>query len=86
MEMKDKLYCHHKSKISLVMKRFSLTCLGLISVISAIIIPTYISTTGNSKVVTEAQETKADNDLEENVEEKEENDNPELEDNLLAYE
>ena len=86
MEMKNKLFCHHKSKISLVMKRFSLTCLGALTVICSITIPTYISTLNNDKIVTEARETddnKEANDSPSDVEE--ENDSSE-EDNLLKYE
>ena len=86
MEMKNKLYCHHKSKISLVMKRFSLTCLGVITVVLTITIPTYISTSENQKVVTEARESDEQKEVEEVNDNEEENNNLNEDYNLLAYE
>lgn len=86
MEMKNKLFRHHKSKFALVVKQFSLTCLGVFAVLSAVAIPTYISTLGNQKVVTQAKEEngkeKQDNKAnEDSVENDKDN-----EEKLLAYE
>ena len=86
MEMKDKLYCHHKSKFSLVMKRFSLTCLGVISVLSAIAVPTYISTLKNDKVVTEASELESNKKSESKNPDNEKEDSLDSEEKILEYE
>lgn len=72
MEMKNKLFCHHKSKFSLVMKRFSLACLGAATVLTAVIVPTYLSILGNEKVITEASENDENKPVTEFQEESEE--------------
>lgn len=73
MKMNNKLFCHHKSKSSILMKEFSLTFLGVFTLMSTIAVPTYISTLSTQKIVTQASEEKenesnekdAQNELEE---------------------
>ena len=43
MTMKNKLYHHHKSKFSIVMRNFSLSVVGVFAFVAAISVPTYIS-------------------------------------------
>ena len=54
MKMKNKLYCHHKSKFSLVMRNFSIFFASFSFVAAAVAIPTYISIHVGEKVATEA--------------------------------
>lgn len=56
MEFKNKLFRHHKSKFTLVLRNFSLTCMGVLIVLGGIAIPTYISISSNLNVATEASE------------------------------
>ena len=56
VEFKNKLFRHHKSKFTLILRNFSLTCMGVLIVLGGIAIPTYISISSNLNVATEASE------------------------------
>ena len=56
MEMKNKLYRHHKSKASIVLRNFSLSFLGIFLAFSAITIPTYFSVRGDNRQQMQASE------------------------------
>lgn len=56
VEFKNKLFRHHKSKFTLALRNFSLTCMGVLIVLGGIAIPTYISISSNLNVATEASE------------------------------
>ena len=86
MEMKNKLYRHHKSKFVLIVKQFSLTCLGVFSVLSAIAIPTYITTLENQKIVTQAKEENPNEKTEKDTSGDNEESKEDSEEKLLAYE
>lgn len=77
MEMKNKLYRHHKSKVALIMRNFSISFLGLFIFGLAVTIPTYISIISDGGIPTLASEkdkdeTPEETPLEEYVEEEEE--------------
>ena len=61
MVFKNKLYRHHKSKFSLILRHFSFVCMGFVLVVSAIAIPTYISISTTLNIPTEASEVKEGN-------------------------
>ena len=63
MEMKNKLYMHHKSKTSLVLRNFSVAFFGFAFFLSAVTIPTYFSVREEYRIATQA----LDEDPEENV-------------------
>ena len=56
MKMKNKLYCHHKHKVSLVMRNFFFATLGIFVISLAVTIPTYLSIQKESGVPTLASE------------------------------
>ena len=56
MEMKNKLFRHHKSKASIVLRNFSLSFLGIFLAFSAITIPTYFSVRGDNRQQMQASE------------------------------
>ena len=89
MELKNKLYHHHKSKFVLAMKQLSFSMLSLVAVFSAVAIPTYISSISDQKVVTQAsEEVETQNDVkpeEKNAQENEEQEENQKEEKLLAY-
>jgi hypothetical protein len=66
MEMKNKLFHHHKSKFSIVMRNFSLSCLAIFGVVGAVTVPTYISIHQSQKSEMKASEVEEPNP-EENV-------------------
>lgn len=79
MEMKNKLFRHHKSKLSLFARNFSLACVGVFMVLGGIAIPTYFSISSNLNIVTQASEenttnlsTNPDDNPDENVDEESE--------------
>ena len=53
--MKNKLYKHHKSKSSFVVRRFSFTVLGLSLFAFAVSLPAYLNTHKDEKVPTLAE-------------------------------
>ena len=71
MEMKNKLYCHHKSKFALKMRNFAFVSLAIFLFASAITIPTYLSISQNGNVPTLASE-KEDHEEPKEIEEVEE--------------
>lgn len=79
MEMKNKLYHHHKSKFSLVVKKFSLCSLGVFGFIAMIAIPTYISTLSDTSKPLVAENENQEEVVEENVEQNDGNED------LLTY-
>ena len=81
MEMKNKLYCHHKSKAGMLTKQFSVALFGLSVAFGVVAVPTYISSLENNKVATLASEGEKENDANEN----DENSVTETEENLLEY-
>lgn len=56
MKMRNKLYCHHKSKLSLVARNLAFTSLGIFIFALAVSIPTYISINKGERVPTLASE------------------------------
>ena len=75
MNMKNKLYKHHKSKVFFYVRNISFVFVGLLGIGLSIAIPTYISSIKEQQISAKAQ-------AEENVEEEAEI--PETE-NLLNY-
>ena len=69
MEMKNKLFHHHKSKFSIVVRNFSLSCLAIFGTIGAITVPTYISIHQSVKSEMKASEVETENPTDETVEE-----------------
>ena len=55
MNMKNKLYKHHKSKSSFVVRELSFSVLGLSLVALAVALPAYFSTHKDEKVPTLAE-------------------------------
>ena len=86
MEMKNKLFCHHKSKFSLLLKRFSLTCIGVVSVIAAVTVPTYISMLEDSKAVAQETSENLNANKHENTSEESEQEDTNSEENILDNE
>ena len=64
MEMKNKLFHHHKSKFSIVMRNFSLSVTGVFLFVAALSVPTYISIHNEQKMEMKASEVEED-DLQE---------------------
>ena len=60
MQVKNKLYKHHRSKFVLVMRNLSITVTGLVAVFAIVAIPTYIS----EKNISKAEAEKANETLE----------------------
>lgn len=69
MEMKNKLFHHHKSKFSIVVRNFSLSCLAIFGVVGALSIPTYISIHQSEKTEMKASEVENENPVDEVEEE-----------------
>ena len=82
VEFKNKLYRHHKSKFSFVVRNFSLTFIGIFTVLGGIVIPTYISTLDTTNVVMKAEENDEVENSENTVEESHENEEEEV---LMSY-
>ena len=61
MTMKNKLYHHHKSKFSIVMRNFSLSVVGVFAFVAAISVPTYISIHNEQKMEMKATEVEEEN-------------------------
>ena len=61
VEFKNKLYRHHKSKFSFVVRNFSLTFIGIFTVLGGIAIPTYISVSNTLQIQTQAVEETLEN-------------------------
>ena len=72
MEMKNKLYRHHKSKFSLVLRNFSFAFMGAFLVLGGITIPTYISISSHLNIAAQAVEEKTENPPQNNSDDKEE--------------
>ena len=78
MEMKNKLYHHHKSKFSFVIRNFSIGFFGFAFLLSAVTIPTYFSvreqtryeiqavSETNEEETPDIEETETEEDQEEN--------------------
>lgn len=66
MEMKNKLFHHHKSKFSIVMRNFSLSVVGVFAFVAAISVPTYISIHNEQKMEMKATEVEQENLEQEN--------------------
>ena len=66
MEFKNKLYRHHKSKLSLVVRNFSFAFIGFFTVACSIVIPTYISISSSLEIQTQAAEEKVNDNNEQN--------------------
>ena len=75
MEMKNKLFRHHKSKMSLVVRNFSLAFVGVFTILGGITIPTYFSISRSLNVVTQAAEENNDDTLLKNTDDPVEDDN-----------
>ena len=69
MEMKNKLFHHHKSKFSIVVRNFSLSCLAIFAVVGALTVPTYISIHQQQKSEMKASEVVDENMDDSNEEE-----------------
>ena len=64
MEMKNKLFHHHKSKFSIVMRNFSLSVAGVFAFVAILTVPTYISIHNEQNMEMKASEVEED-DLQE---------------------
>ena len=60
MEMKNKLYKHHKRKVTFFLRNFSFAFFGLIAVIGSIAIPTYINVKTNENMMASAASEKSE--------------------------
>ena len=69
MKMKNKLYCHHKSKLALRLRNFAFVSLGIFVVSLAVVIPTYLSVASDKGVPTLASENEEVENVPEVVEE-----------------
>ena len=67
--MKNKLFHHHKSKFSIVVRNFSLSCLAIFGVIGAATVPTYISIHQSEKAEMKASEVTDENPVDDGTEE-----------------
>ena len=67
MEFKNKLYRHHKSKASFVLRHFSIAIIGLFVVAGGVTIPTYISVYNTVNYQTKAEEENVDKTNEKTV-------------------
>ena len=56
MEMKNKLFRHHKSKFGLIARNFSMVFIGVFTLLSAVTIPTYLSVRGDLRIQMQASE------------------------------
>lgn len=65
MVMKNKLYLHHKNKIGLWMKDFSIVLGSFTFAIAALVVPTYISIMDDNNVATKAEQEKDEEKTEE---------------------
>ena len=65
MEMKNKLFHHHKSKFSIVIRNFSLSVAGVFLFVAALSVPTYISIHNEQKMEMKATEVEEGNEQEE---------------------
>ena len=65
MEMKNKLFHHHKSKFSIVMRNFSLSVAGAFAFVAILTVPTYISIRSEQKAEMKATEVIEDDPVEE---------------------
>ena len=74
MQVKNKLYKHHKSKFVLVMRNFSIAFSSLVALLAIVAIPTYIT----EKNISEAEAQK-ENNSSEVVDQQTEEEIPELE-------
>ena len=72
MEMKNKLFHHHKSKFSIVIRNFSLSVAGVFLFVAALSVPTYISIHNEQKMEMKASEVEEDDLQEETPIEEEE--------------
>lgn len=84
VEFKNKLFRHHKSKVTLIFRNFSLTCMGVLIVLGGIAIPTYISISSHLNVATEASEEpteEPDSVLDQNNDNEKDTDGDKQEDN-----
>ena len=80
MEMKNKLFHHHKSKASIVMRDFSIVVASVSVFVLALTIPTYLSIHSTDKSQMQASEVEVE---EEPVDESE---NPDVSgDELISY-
>ena len=76
MEMKNKLFRHHKSKFSLVVRNLSFAFIGIFTVLGGIAIPTYISISNHLNIAAQAVEDNTDNSsLQSSKENEDEKDN-----------
>jgi cytoskeletal protein RodZ len=71
MQVKNKLYKHHKSKFVLVVRNLSITVTGLVALFAVVAIPTYISEKNISKAEAENSNEIVQTDNENNVDEPE---------------
>lgn len=55
MEFRNKLYRHHKSKASFLLRHFSIAIIGLFVVAGSVTIPTYISISNTVNYQTNAE-------------------------------
>ena len=69
MEMKNTLFHHHKSKFSIVVRNFSLSCLAVFVVIGIATVPTYISIHQSEKAEMKASEVTDENPVDDGTEE-----------------
>lgn len=85
MKMTNKLTLHHKGKFGLVLKNLSIAFGSFSFVITALVLPTYISIAGDKKVPTQAEQEILNEDP---VEEEEQNKQNEVveDEGLLQYE
>ena len=73
MVKKNKLYKHHKSKAFFYVRNFSFVFLGLISVGSAVAVPTYIASIKNVEISIKADSKDENkNDVEQSLDNQEE--------------
>ena len=67
MEMKNKLFRHHKSKFYFLARSFSFIFLGIIATVGAVTIPTYFSVAGEARYAIQASEVEPTDNEEENL-------------------
>lgn len=69
MNMRNKLYKHHKSKAFFYVRNLSFVFAGLLGIGLSIAIPTYISSIKEQQIQTKAQAAEVEEEVPEEVEE-----------------
>ena len=85
MEMRNKLYRHHKSKASFVLRHFSIGLFAFILGVSAITIPTYFSVREDERISLKASEEETEEKDKSAIEKSEEEEIERVSKELLNY-